>query len=250
MDVQVFPAWSDNYIFLMISDTGAVLVVDPCDAGLVLRTLREQGGTLTQILVTHHHNDHVAGVAQLKDETGCRVVASESKRIPAVDRVVEDGESFLWEGLTIRVLATPGHTRTGVCYYVTGDREAPILFSGDTLFVGGCGRLFECDGATMWQSLERLLSLPDETRVYCGHEYTRENLAFARTISPDCPRIKDAVACVDKAGPCSVPSTLGREKRINIFLRATEPAVQAAVGLTGAGPERVFTELRARKDRF
>lgn len=240
-------------MYLVSLDSHKALVVDPCDAAIVLQALQMQELTLDTILVTHHHGDHVGGVTELKAKTGCRVLAPESKRIPDVDQVMRDGEVFDWNGVPIHVIATPGHTRTSVCYYLPTPGEAPTVFTGDTLFVGGCGRLFECDAATMWQSLQKLAALPDNTQVYCGHEYTLENLAFAQTIDPNYTPWQSAEKRVQqslKAGGYSVPSTIGREKEINIFFRAGENPIQQALGLTGTQPAKVFGELRKRKDRY
>lgn len=253
MQVHILPARADNYMYLLVSAPGEALAVDPCDANLVRAALAREGLRLSAILATHHHGDHVAGIPELKQETGCTVYGPESQRIAGVDRVVRDGEELVWGALTLRVLSTPGHTRTSVCYAVNPSQTEPLLFSGDTLFIGGCGRLFECDGATMWQSLAKLQSLPAETRLYCGHEYTLENLAFAESITPGDSRVRQNVADMRqriRTAGRSIPSTLEWERRTNIFLRAGEAAVKRAVGLEQASPAAVFTALRQRKDCF
>ena len=152
-------------------------------------------------------------------------------------------------------MATPGHTRTSVCYYVPPqtDDEPGVVYTGDTLFVGGCGRLVECDAATMWESLQKLAALPPETLVYCGHDYTLENYEFAVAIAPDSRRFRDRLAEVQKAveyGHLTVPSTIAQERATNIFLRADNPQIKAALGMPDAESHEVFAELRRRKDLF
>lgn len=253
MDVHILPARADNYIYLLVIAPGQALVVDPCDESLVCAALERAGLELSIILATHHHSDHVAGIAGLKQKTGCTVYAPETRRIAGVDQVVAHGDEFVCGDCTVTVLATPGHTQTSVCYVVNRAGDEPMLFSGDTLFVGGCGRLFECDGATLWESLQKLRALPDPTRVYCGHEYTLENLAFGESVDPGDASVQERIARVRRrvqSQGVSVPSTLEWEKQANIFLRAPEAAVRKALGLEHAAPAEVFSELRRRKDRF
>ncbi len=253
MDVHILPARVDNYIYLLVVAPGKALVVDPCDESLVCAALEKAGLGLSAILATHHHNDHVAGIAGLKKKTGCMVYGPETHRIPGVDQVTADGDEFMCGECTVTVLVTPGHTQTSVCYLVSRAGDEPLLFSGDTLFVGGCGRLFECDGATLWESLQKLRSLPDATGVYCGHEYTLENLAFGESVDAGDVSVRQSVSLLRhriKNRGTSVPSTLAWEKQANIFLRAPEPAVKAALGLARASDAEVFSELRRRKDRF
>jgi hydroxyacylglutathione hydrolase len=253
MQVNILSARADNYMYLLDCGPGEALVVDPCDEAVVSAALSREGLRLTAILATHHHNDHVAGIPGLKQQTGCTVYGPESQRIDGVDRVVRDGEELVCGQQRIRVLATPGHTRTSVCYAVNSTGTEPLLFSGDTLFVGGCGRLFEGDGPTLWNSLQKLRDLPEDTRIYCGHEYTLENLAFGASVSPGDARVQQRVADMRRrvqTGGVSVPSTLGWETGTNIFLRAGEDAVKRALGLEQAEAAEVFTELRRRKDRF
>lgn len=175
--------------------------------------------------------------------------------IPTSDRTVSDGDRLSLDSLQVEVMATPGHTRTSVCYYVPPNvqSEAGVLYSGDTLFIGGCGRLLECDAGTMWQSLQKLAALPAETLVYCGHDYTLENYEFAVTIAPDNQHIRHRLAEVQKSveyGHLTVPSTIAQERATNIFLQAADPQVKATVGMPNAEPHEVFAELRRRKDAF
>lgn len=221
--------------------------MDASDAGAAVRGCAEAGVEATDVLVTHHHGDHTAGIGVLKARYGCRVYSPEAVRVAGTDAEVSDGQSLVFGDWTVRVLATPGHTRTGVCYFCTHPAEPPVLYSGDTLFSGGCGRLFEGTAEMMVQSLRHLAELPDETRVYPGHDYTEENLRFALTIEPDNAAVREALAAVNKQ-TAFVPTTLAMEKQINVFLRINEPSIRRAAG--ASDPVEVFAELRRRKDRF
>jgi len=233
--------FSDNLVALYEYMPGRALVVDPPDAASVLRALDTHQLELTTILVTHHHGDHVGGIPGLKHETGCTVLGSDAARIPEMDQVVAEQQAIQLGPATIETLETPGHTRTEVCYYrVPGAGETSgLLWAGDTLFVGGCGRLFEGTAEQMYDSFEKLKALPDDTQVYCGHEYTVENYQFALTIEPDNQAIQDALAAARAAlaqGHPTVPSTIGQEKRTNLFMRANSV--------------EDFASLRRKKDRF
>ena len=253
-NVITIKALGDNFIYLHPCGDRSVLVVDPGEAPAVLQTLQQHHLLLTAILLTHHHWDHVAGAADLHARTHCDILGPDRTLIPASGRTVVDGESLALGGLSVSVLATPGHTRTSVSYYVAPAGGSPgAVYTGDTLFVGGCGRLLEGDAATMWRSLQKLAALPADTLVYCGHDYTLENYEFAVTIDPDNQRLRERLAEVQKAveyGRLTVPSTIAREKATNFFLQADHPAVQAALGMAHAAPEDVFAELRRRKDLF
>lgn len=241
----------DNFIYLCPCGQGRAFAVDPADGAIVLRALRAEGWTLAAALVTHHHADHTAGLRQLKAQTDCRIIGPDPRQIPLIDQHVMDGDIVAVGQQTLTVIGTPGHTATSVCYYMdaTSPAKPGVLWTGDTLFIGGCGRPMECDAATLWQSLARLGALPDDTRVYCGHDYTAENYEFALTIEPDAPGIQ---RCLDDIarGQSPVPSTIGHEKRTNIFLRSTESSVRRALGMPDARAEQVFAELRQRKNRF
>ncbi|MHC4204705.1 MAG: hydroxyacylglutathione hydrolase, partial [Planctomycetota bacterium] len=184
--VITIPALGDNFIYLYRYNQSDALAVDPCDSSLVLRALKEHGLNLKAILITHHHWDHVGGTNELKRKTGCEVIGADKRRIPGIDLVVTDEQVLSVSERKIRVIATPGHTSTSVCYYMepSAGSENGILWTGDTLFVGGCGRLLEQDAQSMWDSLQKLASLPDDTLVYCGHDYTLENYEFASGIEP------------------------------------------------------------------
>ena len=227
-------AAGDNWIHVVEYEPGRVFVVDPGYASGVLEFLEERALALAAILVTHHHMDHVGGVLELKKETACQVVGPDPSRIKGVDRLVRDGEEIEVGQVTLEVIATPGHTSTSVCYYSSDIEPTGAAFTGDTLFFGGCGRLFEGSGEQMYQALSRLARLPDETRVYCGHDYTVDNLEFAMTVDPDNVQIQKQLTLA-RQRPLS-HSTVGQEKRSNVFLRA--------------GNEQAFVRLRKQKDRF
>jgi len=253
--VITISALGDNFIYLYRYNQSDALAVDPCDSSLVLRILKKHNLNLKMILITHHHWDHVGGVADLKQKTGCKIIGADKQKISGIDSVAADGEILQVGNRKLRVIATPGHTNTSVCYYMEplAGKENGILWTGDTLFVGGCGRLLECDAQTMWESLQKLASLPDETLVYCGHDYTLENYEFASGIEPNNQVVKDRLEEIKrllKRGEPTVPSAISQERATNCFLRAGTPDLKAAVGLPHAGAVEVFAELRRRKDVF
>lgn len=253
--VITIPTRGDNLIYLYAFGRGETLVVDPSEASGVLRTLEKNSLSLKAILITHHHYDHTGGAAELKQRTGCTIIGSDAERIPGIDEVVEDGQFLTFGGTRIQVIATPGHTQTSVCYYAQPSQDCPngILWTGDTLFVGGCGRLLECDAQTMWKSLSRLASLPDETLIYCGHDYTLENCEFALSIEPGSEVLKrrlSEIRQVQNRGGLTVPSTIAQEKSTNPFLRADEPPLRATLGMERAQAAEVFAKLRRLKDVF
>jgi len=253
--VITIPALGDNFIYLYRYNQNDSLAVDPGDGSLVLRAMKEHGLNLKMILITHHHWDHVAGAADLKQKTGCKIIGADRRSIPGIDSVVENGQILPVGERKVRVIATPGHTNTSVCYYVepsAGDKNG-ILWTGDTLFAGGCGRLLECNAQAMWKSLQKLASLPDDTLVYCGHDYTLENYEFASGIEPGNQVVKerlDQVRQLQTRGKLTVPSSILQERRTNCFLRAGTPELKAALGMPHATAVEVFAELRRRKDVF
>ena len=245
---------TDNYSVLAHdSKTGATAAIDAPEAGPILAALDANGWKLTDLLITHHHADHIQGAPELKARfPDLRMVgpAKEVARIPGLDALVGEGDWVRVGSLEARVIETPGHTIGQVAYYFGED---DLVFTGDTLFSLGCGRCFEAPYAVMWSSLLKLAALPGETQVYCGHEYTEANARFALTIEPGNAILKDRaehVARLRADKRPTLPTTIGLERAANPFLRAEEPSVQAAVGLSGADPADVFAELRARKDRF
>ena len=251
--VEIVPLLSDNYGYLLTdSETGATAVVDPAEAGPVLARLRERGGRLDWILLTHHHGDHVAGTAELVAATGARVAGAgaDAHRLPPLDRALAEGDRFELGRSTARVLATPGHT-TGHLSFLF--EESGDLFCADTLFVMGCGRLIEGDAPTMWASLQKLAALPEATRVWCGHEYTQANARFALSVDPDNAALRARAAEVDRLraeGRPTVPSTIGAERATNPFLRAADPSIRRRLGLERASDAAVFAALRRAKDAF
>jgi hydroxyacylglutathione hydrolase len=254
-NVITIPAFGDNLIYLVRYGGDDAFAVDPGDAASVLKMLKKHDLDLKTIFLTHHHWDHVGGAAELKRKTGCEIITGYGGGSRDVDKIVGDGHILTMGNAKIQVLATPGHTRTSVCYYMQPSEENPkgLLWTGDTLFVGGCGRLFECDPQTMWDSLLKLASLPDDTLVYCGHDYTLENYEFALSIEPDNQVVKrrlDEIRQALKRRELTVPSSISQEKTTNPFLRADTPGLRAALGMTNARAVDVFGELRRRKDVF
>jgi hydroxyacylglutathione hydrolase len=254
MSVHQYLCLTDNYGALIHdSTTGATACVDVPEAGPTLAALAERGWTLSDILITHHHADHIQGVPEVKAKFPNAKVwgpAKDVARIPFLDRQVREGDLAHVGSLRAKVIETPGHTLGHIAYHF--DRDA-AAFCGDTLFSLGCGRVFETPYPVMWSSLAKLAALPGETKVYCGHEYTQANGRFAVTIEADNPALKarvEEVVRLRAEGRPTLPTTITAELAANPFLRAEDPAVQAAVGMTGADPAAVFAEIRARKDRF
>ncbi len=251
-EIRLFPCLSDNFGYLIHDPvTKATASIDAPEAGPIIKALQREGWTLTDILVTHHHMDHVGGVAELKDKYNCRVVAPHDKAaaILLVDERVKEGDTVKVGNLTARVLETPGHTLDHISYVFDADRA---LFCADTLFSIGCGRVFEGTYPMMWESLLKLRALPNDMRVYCGHEYTASNVKFALGIEPNNPALKaraEEVAKLRAANQPTVPTLIRDEKEANTFLRADVPSVAAAVGLAGKSPADVFGELRERKNK-
>jgi hydroxyacylglutathione hydrolase len=251
-EIRLFPCLSDNFGYLIHDPaTQATASIDAPEAAPILKALEREGWTLTDILVTHHHHDHVGGVAELKQKFGCRVVAPHDKstKIANVDLRVGQGDVVKVGGLLARVLETPGHTLDHVSYVFDTDKA---LFPADTLFSIGCGRVFEGNYPMMWESLLKLRALPDDFKLYCGHEYTAANVKFALTVEPDNPALQARAGEVTKLraeGKPTIPVTLGEEKKANVFLRADDPSVAVKLHMKGAGAAEVFGELRERKNK-
>ena len=248
------PALGDNYIYLYCYDQNNAFVVDPGDAGIVLNALEKQGLNLTHALTTHHHFDHISGIKELKGKTGCEIFGSDKNRISIIDRVVNDKGVITICNTHILVMATPGHTQGSICYYVQpSGKRGGILFTGDTLFIGGCGRPIECDASIMWHSLQKIAALPDDTLVYPGHDYTEENYEFALTIEPNNNVVEKCLQEIKKRqelGKPTVPSNIGQERATNVFLRADDPEIKSALDMPNAAAVEVFAELRRRKNVF
>src|SRR3990167_4446909 len=230
MNLLALPAFSDNYLWLL-HDARQAIVVDPGQAEPVLQALEERGLQLQAILVTHHHADHVGGVDALRQATGAPVYGPARERIPAPFIPLSQGSRVEALGLGFEVLDVPGHTAGHIAYFCPQVDGAPLLFCGDTLFSGGCGRLFEGTPAQMLDSLTRLSALPDDTRVCCTHEYTLSNLKFARAVEPANAALAEYAAHCQQQRALNfptLPSSIGLEKRINPFLRTRETAVRRA----------------------
>lgn len=255
IDVVPLPAFKDNYIWAWLAPEGAV-VVDPGDAEPVRAWLGSHGARLQTILVTHWHPDHTGGIDTLVSESGAQVYgpAAEAARIPGPMYELRDGDTVETGGLSFRVIEVPGHTSGHIAFYA--DTAPPLLFCGDTLFHTGCGRLFEGTPQQMHTSLSRLMALPDDTLVYCTHEYTLANLAFARQVEPTNPllaEVEQDAKTARSAGRPTLPTTIGAQRRFNPFLRSDDRALRAAIAAqSGSEPQDAidtFAQLRALKDR-
>jgi hydroxyacylglutathione hydrolase len=253
LEIVPLPAFQDNYIWTL-RDGRQAAVVDPGEARPVQDYLAQEGLSLVAILATHHHPDHVGGIAELVAQHKVPVFGPKGEPIPALTHPVGQGDSAVIPGLdaSFTVLDIPGHTRAHVAYYGLGS-----LFCGDTLFACGCGRVFEGTAAQMLDSLSKLAALPDETRVYCGHEYTLANIRFARAVDPGNAELaarEQRAQRLRDAGRPTLPSTLGEERATNPFLRCAEPAVVESankyLGARIADPARVFAAIRDWKNKF
>jgi hydroxyacylglutathione hydrolase len=251
LEIRQLPVMKDNYVYLLHDpETGATAVVDPAEAEPVLKALDEKGWTLTHILNTHTHWDHVGGNLELKQRTGCRVFGAAQDRdgIPGLDVGLAEGDAVELGRTHAQVLAVPGHTQGHLAYWF---RDEQALFCGDTLFAMGCGRLLGGTAEQLWRSLDRIRGLPAATRIYCAHEYTQANGRFALTVEPGNPALVERMRRVDewrREGRPTVPSTLEEERATNPFLRPESVEIQRTLGLEGAEPLRVFAETRRRKD--
>lgn len=247
MKIEIIPALSDNYIFLLTEGSSAT-VIDPGEAVSVLSKLERSDAKLENILVTHNHFDHTAGCDDLKAATGCTIIGPANAGLGNLDQAVEDGDQLGIGSMTIDVIATPGHTAGHVSFY-SASQEA--LWCGDTLFVAGCGRVTGSSAQTLWSSIMKIGALPDKTRIYCGHEYTVANLKFALSLEPDNAVVAERLREVEKTlsiGEPSVPTTVAIEKQTNPFLRAG--CLGEALGLPDSAEADVFAEIRRRKDRW
>lgn len=261
LHIEPLPAFTDNYLWLIHNNVDAA-VVDPGDAAVVQTAVQHRGLRLRYILITHHHPDHVGGLASLKANNDLQVYgpAAESDRIGSLDHLLSDGDSLELKALGLRfdVIGVPGHTLGHIAYYSGETLSTGVLFCGDTLFSGGCGRLFEGTPSQMLNSLQRLAALDNETAVYCAHEYTLSNLLFSTAADPDNLDVKDAIQEVQelrRQHRPTIPSSIGREQRINPFLRCSVPAVIDTVSKQAHLPKNaseteVFRALREWKDHF
>ena len=255
MNLIAQPAFSDNYIW-MLHDGHRAVVVDPGESAPVIEALDSHKLQLAAILVTHHHADHVGGVDELRSRLQGSVYGPRRERIPQPYVALDDGDEVDVLGLQFEVIDVPGHTSGHIAFFTEDGGAAPILFCGDTLFSGGCGRLFEGTPAQMHHSLSRLASLPGTTRVCCAHEYTLSNLKFARAVEPINHALADYVVWCEAqraSGQPTLPSSIATERLVNPFLRCAEPAVARTAQAHGAqttDPVAVLAALRQWKNEF
>lgn len=253
LEIVTVPCLSDNYAYLLHnSATGQTAVVDAPEASAIRAALEHHNWGLDEILLTHHHWDHINGTDELRNTYGAKVTGAQADkaRLPQLDRAVTDGERFELFGQPVDVMDVSGHTVGHVAFYLPDSHAA---FTADSLMALGCGRLFEGTPAQMWESLSKLAKLPEQTLIYSGHEYTQSNAAFAVTIEPENAALSARLIEIDRlrdAGKPTVPASLAIELRTNPFLRAHLPEVQENLNLAGAQPVDVFTEIRKRKDNF
>lgn len=253
LEIHQFPCLSDNYgVLIHDPETNVTASIDTPEAAAIEAALGDKGWSLTHILNTHHHFDHTGGNEELKAKTGCEIVGPkpEAAKIPGLDVSIGEGDTYDFGGHTAQIIETPGHTLGHIAYHFADDG---VAFVGDTLFALGCGRVFEGTMGQMWSALQKLMEMPPETVIYCGHEYTAANAAFAATIEPDNQELMDRVKEIGELraqGRPTVPTTLDVELRTNPFLRPASPGVQKQLGMEGADLGDVFAEIRQRKDNF
>jgi hydroxyacylglutathione hydrolase len=252
LEILQFACLTDNYgVLIHDAEAGLTASIDAPDAGEILDRLRAKGWRLTHLLITHHHGDHTGGNLQLKQATGCKIIgpAAEAERIPGIDETVAQGDTIAFGNFPVRVLETPGHTIGHVTYWIP---EAHVAFTGDTLFSMGAGRVFEGNAEIMWSSLQKLMQLPRDTEIYCGHEYTAANARFALTVDPDNLALQNRAKEVDQLraqGKPTLPTRLDRELETNPFLRPQVSAIRARLGMPFAPDWKVFAEIRERKNK-
>lgn len=253
LQIELFIARSDNFgVLIHDPESGRTASIDAPEEAPIVAALERRGWYLTDIFTTHHHQDHVEANLALKAKYDCEITGpkNEADKIPGLGFAFGDGGAFVWAGRPVMVIETPGHTAGHICYYLPDDH---LLFSADTLFALGCGRLFERPARDMWTSLSKLKELPEETTVYFGHEYTLANARFAVTVDPRndelLARARD-IESLRAEGKFTAPTTLGLELRTNPFLRADDSEIRKHLAMEGAEDWEVFAEIRSRKDNF
>lgn len=251
--IEQFPCRTDNFgVLIKGGASGQGALVDAPEEQPILDAIERTGWTPSVILVTHHHHDHVEANLALKQRYGLKIVGpkAEAARIPGIDEAVEGGDRFEFDGETVEVIATPGHTAGHVTYHFPNAR---VAFAGDTLFAMGCGRLLECGPEIMFGSLAKLKALPPETRIYCGHEYTLANARFAVTVDPANEALAARLGKVEALradGKATLPTTIAEELATNPFLRWDDAGIRKTLGLQDAKDWQVFAQIRKRKDHF
>lgn len=253
LEIVTVPCRTDNYAYLLHeASNGATALIDAPEAAPIEAELAARGWGLEAIWITHHHDDHIAGVDALRGAFGARVLgaAADAHRLPPLDATLEDGSAFTFAGHEVQVMDVSGHTIGHIAFYVP---DAGAAFTADSLMACGCGRVFEGTMPQMWGSLSRLAALPRETLICSGHEYTAANARFAQTIEPQNAALisrNEAIIAARAAGQPTVPSPLALELETNPFLRANLPEMKAGLGLPEASDAEAFAEIRRRKDAF
>lgn len=253
LEIEQFTCRSDNFgVLIRDKATGVVALIDAPEESSILKAIERTGWQPSLILTTHHHVDHVEANEALKARFGLEVIApaAEASKIPGVDRTVREGDRVKVGNSEAIVIETPGHTAGHVSFHFP---DSKVVFTADTLFALGCGRLFECPPPVMHDSLAKLAALPPETAVYCGHEYTLSNARFAVTVDPENEVLSTRVAEIEKLranGNATLPTTIGEELATNPFLRASDPAIRKLLGMEDDSDAEVFAEIRKRKDNF
>lgn len=251
--VHMFPCLTDNYGYLLHdTETGLTAAIDTPEVEPIEAALADRGWQLTHIFNTHHHWDHAGGNLELKERTGCTIIGprADADRIPGIDVKVGEGDRFEFGLQSVDVYDTPGHTRGHIIYHLPEHR---LAFVGDTLFAMGCGRLFEGTAEQMWDSLQKLLPWPDDTRIYCAHEYTETNARFSLTVDPDNALLRERAETVSRLRreqKPTLPTTLAMEKATNPFLRPDSAGIRRTLGMPDRPPVEVFARIRALKDNF
>ena len=250
-EILIIKCLNDNYAYIYLNDKKEAFVVDPSEASPVIDTLEKNDLQLKYILNTHHHFDHIGGNFELKEKYNCKIVGSKKDRdrIPGIDIEISDGDYWSFKEHTAQIIEIPGHTSGHIAFFF---KSLNAVFTGDTLFSLGCGRLFEGTPTMMWNSLKKLRALPDQTKIYCGHEYTLSNGKFINSIYPsEDMRLKiESLVELNKKNLPSIPSTIADEKKMNIFLKADDINLIKNLGLNGKSPEEVFGYMRELKDNF
>ena len=253
MNIEIIPCLNDNYSYLVKDDqTNTVAIIDPSEFGPCNEKINLKYKKLDFILTTHHHFDHVGGNTELKKKYGSRVLGFENdkKRIPAIDILLKDGQEFKIGNLNFKTIFIPGHTSGHIAFYFEKEK---VVFTGDTLFSLGCGRVFEGTYQQMFDSLNKIKRLPEDTKIYCGHEYTKSNLEFCLKFNPNNNHLRNKEKAIEakiKNKKPTIPSTIKDEIQTNIFLRYDDLDVKNALNLKKASDLEIFTKLRDLKDNF